>query len=93
MLNNPNRLIQALCRDPEGVARLNNEREAVFSEYGLSDIEKEALLSLDTLSMVSKAEVHPILAMHYLIATKPQAAESMSIKEYPALLEGDEWQK
>lgn len=75
------------------MAKLNNDREAVFAEYGLTEVEKEALLSGDTLIMVNKGKVHPILAMHYLLASNPQAAESMSIKEYPGLVEDGEWQR
>lgn len=77
-LNNPNRMIQALCRSPEGAARLRADREAVFSEYNLTEAEKIVLRSDDTLKMVSAAKVHPILVMHYLLATNPQAADSMN---------------
>lgn len=87
MLNNPNRMIQALCRSPAGIARLNADRESVFDEYSLNETEKAALRSADTLSMVSQGKVHPILVMHYLIATNPQAAASMSIREYPGIFE------
>ncbi len=86
-LNNPNRLIQALCRSPEGIARLTEDCEAVFNEYELTDTEKEAMRSSDTLTLVSKGDVHPMLAMHYLIATNPKAAESMTIREYPGIKE------
>lgn len=87
MLNNPNRMIQSLCRSPEGIARLNADRESVFDEYSLNETEKAALRSADTMSMVSQGKVHPILVMHYLIATSPQAAASMSIREYPGIFE------
>lgn len=80
-------MIQALCRSPEGIAKLNSECDAVFSEYNLTQAEKKALLSGNTLCMVQDAKVHPILAMHYLIASNPDAADSMSIKEYPGLTE------
>ena len=84
-LNNPNRLIQDMCRTQEGISKLNRDVEAVFIDYNLTETEKEALRSGDTFTFVNKAKVHPILAMHYLLATRPEAAENMSIKEYSGI--------
>ena len=86
-LNNPNRLIQTMCRTPESIARLNANPEAVFDEFKLSEKEKAILRLLDPLVMVKDAEIHPTLAMHYLLACQPDVAQSMNISEYPELFE------
>ncbi len=84
---NVNTMIQDMCRAPEGVARLQCEPEKVFDEYELSDTEKAALHSGNPVMIVAEANVHPLLAMHYLFVIQPQVVEQMSIRGYPELLE------
>lgn len=84
-----NRMIQDLCRTPHGAARLRADPEGVFDEYGLGEAEREALRSGDPLRIVACAGAHPILVMHLLFALRPELAEAMSLKAYPALLDGD----
>ena len=86
---NANMMIQDLCRTPEGMARLQSEPDKVFEEYELRDSEKAALRSGDPMTVVAEANVHPILAMHYLFVFQPQVVEQMSIRGYPDLLEGE----
>lgn len=86
-LNNVNRLIQEVCHSPEGVARLQAKPEEVYQEYGLKAQEIAVLNSMDGVEMTTKIGVHPILVMHFLIADNPEMAVSMSISEYPDLLE------
>lgn len=84
-----NQLIQALCRDPDNMARLRADPEACFDEFGLEDAEKDALRSGDPMRVVSEAGAHPILAIHYLFAMNPDAMAQMSVRHYPELLADD----
>lgn len=81
-----NRMIQEQCRRPEAMARMRAQREQIFAEYGLDEAQKSILRGSDTLAMVARAGVHPILAFHYLFAMQPELMESMSLKQYPELL-------
>ena len=81
-----NLLIQDMCTDPERISQLQAEPEKVYNEYKLDDKEKAALRTGDPLTMVTRANVHPILAMHYLFVAQPAVMEMMSLKEYPDLL-------
>ena len=84
-----NLLIEDMCTDPARIARLQAEPEKVYSDYHLDDKEKAALRTGDPLVMVTEANVHPILAMHYLFVAQPAVMEMMSLKEYPDLLRED----
>jgi len=83
-----NRMIQAMCRRPETIARLNAETDAVFDEFGLGADERQALLqgSPDAMGRIG---VHPILQMHWVLARRPEVAQSMSMLDYPNLLRED----
>ena len=84
-----NNLIQDLCRDPEGMARLRADPEACFDAYGLREEERVALRSGDPMRAVREAGAHPILAIHYLFAMNPEAMAQMSVRHYPELLAED----
>ena len=71
------------------MARLRQDPEGCFTAYGLTEEEKAALRTGDPMVVVSKAGVHPILAIHYLFAMNPAAMEQMSIRHYPQLLAED----
>jgi 2'-aminobiphenyl-2,3-diol 1,2-dioxygenase small subunit len=83
-----NRMIQAMCRRPETIVRLNAETDAVFAEFGLDADERLALLegSPDAMGRIG---VHPILQMHWVLARRPEVAESMSILGYDDLVGED----
>lgn len=83
------RMIQDLCRTPDGAARLRADPEGVFDAYSLGEREREALRSGDPLRIVERTGAHPILVMHLLFALRPSLAEAMSLKAYPQLLDGD----
>ena len=83
-----NNMIQALCRSIEGVKRLNEDMEAVFDEFGMTDDQKEAFRECRPFQMVESG-AHPLLTMHFMFATNPQMSAIMSIKEYPELFEDD----
>jgi 2'-aminobiphenyl-2,3-diol 1,2-dioxygenase, small subunit len=81
-----NLLIQTMCRNPETIARLNADPEAVFEQFGLSEAERAALRD-GSVEAMGSAGAHPILQMHWLMARQPQIMEQMSILEYPNLIE------
>ena len=81
-----NGLIQTMCRNPETIARLNADPEAVFEQFGLSEAERSALRD-GSMEAMRSVGAHPILQMHWLMARQPQIMEQMSILEYPGLLE------
>jgi hypothetical protein len=81
-----NLLIQTMCSNPDAIARLNADPEAVFEQFGLSEAERAALRDCSMEAMRS-AGAHPILQMHWLMARQPQIMEQMSILEYPNLIE------
>jgi hypothetical protein len=80
-------MIQDMCATPATMARLGRETERVFDEYGLSEAERAALRTGDALTMVTQCNVHPILAFHYLFATRPEVTAMMSLSGYPHLME------
>nr|ART35555.1 A23 [uncultured bacterium] len=76
-----NTLIGRLFREPGLLERLHADREQLFAEAGLSEPQCIALRdgSPDALESVG---LHPILRMHYLMATNPGLADSVSIREF-----------
>ena len=86
MSGRANRMIEDMCRRPETIERLNADPEKVFEEYRLSEEEKQALRAGDPASL-GRVGIHPLLQMHYGMARRPEMAHSMSIAEYPDLLE------
>lgn len=82
-----NVLLARLFQEPDLLQRLRQDPDAVFSEAGLSDAERMALLegSFDALERIG---VHPVLRMHYQMATRPEIAWHVTIRDFlPALLQ------
>ena len=77
-----NNLITALCRSPEGVARLVKDPETAFEDFDLPEAQKEALREQAPIGMVESG-VHPLLAAHYMFAFNPEMLQIMSIAEFP----------
>ncbi len=84
-----NELIQDLGRDAQILERFRNDPEGCFEAYGLNDDEKAALRTGDPMVVVAEANVHPILAIHFLFAVNPEARRQMSVRHYPQLLAED----
>ena len=82
-----NRMIQDYCASPESMASLRTDSERIFAEYALTDEEKATLRACNPVDMVTRCDVHPILAFHYLFAVRPEVMETMSLKGYPELTE------
>ena len=80
-----NALIGRLFREHGLLERLHGDRERLFEEEGLSEVECAALRD-GSPAALERIGVHPILRMHYLMATNPGLADSVSIREFlPAL--------
>ena len=85
------RLVQDMCRTEDGIARLRDEPEQVFDEYGLTPSERKAFRKSPPLSMplLAQAGLHPLLRLHVGLATSDKILSDMSIRRYPDLLELD----
>lgn len=75
------RLIQSLGRDLAVQQRFGADPGAVFAEFGLNDAEVAALKD-GSVPALAKIGVHPILRMHWLMMSNPEAAAHMSVTEY-----------
>jgi hypothetical protein len=80
-----NALIGRLFREPGLLERLHTDREQLFRDAELTE-EQCAALREGTPAALERIGVNPILRMHYLMATNPGLAESISIRDFlPAL--------
>ena len=80
-----NALIGRLFREQGLLERLHGDRERLFAEAGLS-AEECAALHDGSPAALERVGVHPLLRMHYLMATNPGLADSVSVREFlPAL--------
>lgn len=81
-----NALLARLFQEPELLARMRREPLVVFREAGLN-AEQCAALSEGSFAALERIGVHPTLRMHYQMASKPEIAEHVTIREFlPALL-------
>lgn len=76
-----NSLIGRLFREPGLLEALRTDRERLFREAGLSE-EQCAALREGSPAALERIGVNPILRMHYLMATNPGLAESISIRDF-----------
>jgi len=76
-----NRLVQELFRRPGLLERFRDERQQVYDEYGLDAAERSAL-DEGTPPALAAAGVHPILQMHYLLASNPDVAKLITVNAY-----------
>lgn len=80
-LHSVHRLIQTLGRDAAVQQRFGADPIAVFGEFGLSADEIAALKD-GSIPALASIDVHPILRMHWMMMSQPQAAAAMSVTEY-----------
>jgi hypothetical protein len=81
-----NALLARLFQEPELLQRLRADPQAVFQEAGLSQ-EECAALTEGSFGALDRISVHPVLRMHYQMASKPEIAEHVTIREFlPTLL-------
>jgi 2'-aminobiphenyl-2,3-diol 1,2-dioxygenase small subunit len=76
-----NRLIQELFKQPGLLARFRDRRAEVYDVYGLDAVQR-AGLDEGTPPALAAAGVHPILQMHYLLASNPDVARLITVDAY-----------
>lgn len=80
-----NAMIGRLFSEPGLLEKLIANREQVFRDAGLTEDQCAALRD-GSPAALERIGVYPILRMHYLMATHPGLADSISIREFlPAL--------
>jgi len=76
-----NRLVQDLFRQPGLLDRFRDQRATVYEEYGLN-AEERAGLDEGSPPALTAAGVHPILQMHFLLASNPEVAKLITVQAY-----------
>lgn len=76
-----NRLVQDLFSRPGLLDRFRDQRAAVYEEYGLNP-EERAGLDEGSPPALTAAGVHPILQMHFLLASNPEVAKLITVRAY-----------
>jgi 2'-aminobiphenyl-2,3-diol 1,2-dioxygenase, small subunit len=76
-----NKLVQELFRQPGLLDRFRAHRTEVYDAYGL-DAAERAALDEGTPPALTRAGVHPILQMHYLLACNPDVAKLITVNAY-----------
>lgn len=76
-----NRMVQDLFRQPGMLERFRERRAEVYEEYGL-DAAERAALDEGSPQALAAAGVHPILQMHYLLASNPDVARLITVQAY-----------
>lgn len=82
-----NALLARLFQEPELLARMRSDPDAVFVEAGLS-AEQCTALREGSFAALDRIGVHPVLRMHFQMATKPEIAGHVTIRDFlPTLIE------
>jgi 2'-aminobiphenyl-2,3-diol 1,2-dioxygenase small subunit len=76
-----NRLVQELFKRPGLLERFRDARVEVYDEYGLDAVQRAALDD-GSPPVLAAAGVHPILQMHYLLASNPEVARLITVDSY-----------
>jgi hypothetical protein len=76
-----NVLLARLFQEPELLQRLQRDPDSVFIEAGLSAEECNELKD-GSFGALDRIGVHPVLRMHYQMATKPEIAGHVTIREF-----------
>ena len=75
------RLIQSLARSPELVQRYRASADAVFDEFSVPPVERDAFRST-TPGALGQIGVHPILQMQFFLATDPAMRSRLGVTAY-----------
>jgi hypothetical protein len=76
-----NRLVQELFSTPENLELLRTDRALLYERYGLSGSQRAALDSGEPAAL-TEAGLHPILQMHFAMATNPEIAKLVSVRTF-----------
>lgn len=80
-----NALLASLFQNPDLLARMRRDPMAVFREAGLTAAQCGALLD-GSFGALDRIGVHPVLRMHYQMASKPEVGEHVTIRDFLPLL-------
>jgi hypothetical protein len=80
-----NALLARLFQEPDLLARVRSEPLAVFREAGLTAGQCDALLD-GSFGALDRIGVHPVLRMHFQMASKPEIGEHVTIRDFLPLL-------
>ncbi len=75
------RLIETLPGNPAALARLANEADALFDEFGLSQ-EERACIREGTRAALDRIGVHPSMQFKFLFATGRSTLKMGSVRYY-----------
>ena len=78
---NIHRLISDLWHDPAVERDFNNDRQAIFQRYGLSEEEIEVMNNPEIEAM-GELGVFPISQVIYLLKAVPEIREHISMRKY-----------
>jgi len=76
-----NTLLARIFQEPELLARIQSEPQKVFAEAGLSEEECRGLED-GSFAALDRIGVHPVLRMHYQMATNPEIGKHVTIREF-----------
>lgn len=76
-----NRLVQELFSNPDNLAQFKTDRSGLYDKYGLSAAQRAAL-DEGSPEALSGAGLHPILQMHWAMASNPMVASWVSIRSF-----------
>jgi len=76
-----NTLLARIFQEPELLARIQTEPQKVFAEAGLSEAERQGLAD-GSFAALDRIGVHPVLRMHYQMATNPEVGKHVTIRQY-----------
>jgi len=76
-----NTLLARIFQEPELLARIQTEPQMVFAEAGLSEAECQGLAD-GSFAALDRIGVHPVLRMHYQMATNPEIGKHVTIRQY-----------
>jgi 2'-aminobiphenyl-2,3-diol 1,2-dioxygenase small subunit len=76
-----NRLVQELFANPDNLAQFKADRNALYDKYGLSAAQRAALED-GSPEALAGADMHPILQMHWAMASNPIVASWVSIRSF-----------
>jgi 2'-aminobiphenyl-2,3-diol 1,2-dioxygenase, small subunit len=76
-----NQLVQDMVRDQRLVARFKEDEDAVLVEYGMSEVEFQALKVAARPDLASIG-MHPLLQIWYMLIKHEGAAKHVTVAEY-----------
>ena len=77
------KFVEQVGRNPPLIEQLRVSPDEIAALYGLDQAQVAALLD-GSPPALNGIGVHPVLQMHFLLATRPEMASHVSVREYLA---------